>query len=67
MEIKTYCYDFIIPERSIIEMFLIRNKFRIDVTQKKLTMYYKMRRQIPEFFEGKHPEESNMKNVMKVS
>ncbi|XP_044756651.1 alpha-tocopherol transfer protein-like [Coccinella septempunctata] len=53
--------------KNIIEMFLIRNKFRVEVTQKKLAMYYKIRKQIPEFFEGKHPKHANMKETMNVS
>ncbi|XP_045467870.1 alpha-tocopherol transfer protein-like [Harmonia axyridis] len=54
-------------KKNIIEMFLIRNKFKVDVTQKRIAMYYKIRSQIPEFFEEKHPRENHMKQVMNVS
>lgn len=54
-------------ERHMIEMFLMRTKFRTEVTKKKIAMYYKIRRQMPEFFKKKHPKLINMQQAMKVS
>ncbi|CAH1104012.1 unnamed protein product [Psylliodes chrysocephalus] len=45
-----------IPTKSMIEFFLVNNKFSIEITKQKLEMYYTIRSLMPEFYEGINPK-----------
>ncbi|CAH1163296.1 unnamed protein product [Phaedon cochleariae] len=52
-----------IPNDSIIEAFLITNKFSIEQTKEKLDMYYTIRTLLPECYDNKHPALSHMQDI----
>ncbi|KAL3278390.1 hypothetical protein HHI36_013718 [Cryptolaemus montrouzieri] len=55
-----------IPSKHMIEIFLVLNKFNIEVTQRKLEMYYKIRTQIPDLYQNKHPASPHMQKIADV-
>ncbi|XP_072382318.1 retinol-binding protein pinta-like isoform X2 [Diabrotica undecimpunctata] len=54
-----------VPSTSIIESFLVTNKFSIEKTKNKLDMYYSIRTMIPECFKNSHPNLPHMTEITK--
>ncbi|XP_050501111.1 retinol-binding protein pinta-like [Diabrotica virgifera virgifera] len=54
-----------VPSTSIIESFLVTNKFSIEKTKNKLDMYYSIRTMIPECFKNSHPNLPHMIEITK--
>ncbi|KAK9882770.1 hypothetical protein WA026_023192 [Henosepilachna vigintioctopunctata] len=50
----------------MLEMFLIMNNYDIDVTQRKIEMYYQVRTDYPEIFRNKNPTLPHMMKVADV-
>ncbi|XP_057659647.1 retinol-binding protein pinta-like isoform X1 [Diorhabda carinulata] len=56
-----------IPSNSLIQHFLIMNKFSIEKTKKKLDFYYSIRTMIPEIFQNKNPKLPHMQEITKFA
>ncbi|CAG9854764.1 unnamed protein product [Phyllotreta striolata] len=50
------------PARNMIDLFLIFNKFSVEITKQKLDMYYTVRSVFPDFFDNIHPNSAVMRN-----
>uniref|UniRef100_A0AAR5Q9D2 CRAL-TRIO domain-containing protein n=2 Tax=Dendroctonus ponderosae TaxID=77166 RepID=A0AAR5Q9D2_DENPD len=52
-----------VPCDSVLELFLIVNKFNLEKCKKKLCNYYTIRNEIPDMYVNKNPKFDHMKDI----